>query len=58
MLTATKGFHFQSIPRIHADRLFREDDHADVGTAEEVDGTAMVDSPSGSASHDLPIAVV
>ena len=40
-----------------ADRSFREDDHADVGSAGEAEGTAIADLSVGSASRDLDIAV-
>ena len=40
-----------------ADRSFREDDCADVGSAGEAKGTEMVDLSVGSASRDLGIAV-
>ena len=40
-----------------ADRLFREYDHTDVGSAGEAEGFAMADLSVGSASRDLDIAV-
>ena len=57
MLTTTKGFHSHPIPRIHADPLSREDDHAGVGSAVEAEDIVMSDSSSGSASNDLGIAI-